>query len=388
MAKTIDHSKTKREETVAGNGAVGQELSLFEAFDPLNGAQFQVMDHTGAIVSPQWMPQLSDERMVEGYRLMLTARAVDLRLVSYQRQGRIFTLPPCMGQEAAAAGSAFALEHRDWMVPAFRELAAMLHKGATIKSIFTYYSGSEFGSVFPEDAHLMPITVPISSQLPHAVGIGYAIKYRGGDDVVMAYFGDGGTSQGDFNESLNFAAVFSCPVIFFCNNNQYAISVPRTHQTKSKTIAQKAIAYGMPGIQVDGNDFLAVYRATEEAVKRGRAGEGPTLIEAYTYRRGAHTTSDDPTKYRTKEEEDYWAPRDPLLRFRTYLESRGLWNEDLEKAHMEKIVQEVDVAFKEVENMPLPDADHIFAHVFEQMPDSLKQQKVALENFLKWKEGH
>jgi pyruvate dehydrogenase E1 component alpha subunit len=386
VAKTVEYPKGKVAQQVGGNGT-SAELDLFSAFDPLKGEQLQIMDHNGAIVNPEWMPQLSDERMIEGYKLMLLARTIDTRAVSLQRQGRLFTLPPCKGQEAAAAASAMALEKSDWVVPAFRELAALLYKGVPIKTVFLYHGGNELGNVYPDDIHVMPNTVPISSQLPHAVGIGYAINYRGGKDVAITYFGDGGTSEGDFSEAMNFAAVFSCPVIFFCNNNQYAISVPRSKQTKAKTLAQKAIAYGMPGIQVDGNDFFAVHRATLEAVQRARAGHGPTMIEAVTYRLGAHTTSDDPTKYRTSEEEAFWAVRDPLVRMKLYLESRKLWNDDQERDFIESSEKQVDAAFKEAEATPLPNVEHIFSHQFEQMPDQLKQQKVDFEKFLQWKEG-
>jgi pyruvate dehydrogenase E1 component alpha subunit len=363
------------------------EPSLFEAFDPLQGQRLELLNSNGEIVSPQWLPQISDDKLVHAYEMMILARVADIKAVNLQRQGRLFTLPPAMGQEAAAVGSALALEARDWLVPSYRELGALLVKGVPLSRIYTYHSGSEQGSVYPPEIHVMPSSVPISSQLQHAAGIGHAIVYRGGKEVVITYFGDGGTSQGDFHEAMNWAAVFSCPVIFFCNNNQYAISYPRRKQTKAKTIAQKAIAYGMPGIQVDGNDLLAVYRATQEAVNFGRAGKGPVLIEAETYRLAAHTTSDDPSKYRSSEEEEQWKPRDPLLRMKKYLVGRGLWNDEREVQTHEEAARMADAAFKIAEAVPPNSPDDIMAHMYEHQPEELKEQLRALKDYLKWKEG-
>jgi len=360
---------------------------MFETFDPLKGRQLEVLDAEGKIKVKKWIPQLDDDKLVEAYKTMLYARVADIKAVSLQRQGRIFTLPTNMGQEAAAVGSAMAIKQSDWMVTAYRELGAWLVKGFTMKQYFLYFGGSEEGSRLAENARMTPTAVPISSQLPHAVGIAHAINYRGEDDVVLAYFGDGGTSQGDFHEAMNWAGVFNCPVIFFCNNNQYAISLSRKKQTKAETLAQKAIAYGMPGIQVDGNDFLAVYRATSEAVNHARSGKGPVMIEAVTYRMGAHTTSDDPGKYRTKEEEAEWQEKDPLKRMKIFLEGKGLWDDEKEEKH--KSVSEADVSrqFKEVENAGSTSVDDIFKYQFAELPDSLKQQQAELQDFLDRKES-
>jgi pyruvate dehydrogenase E1 component alpha subunit len=360
---------------------------MFKTFDPLKGKQLKIMDENGIIVDEKNMPGLTDEQVVEAYKFMLYARQVDLKAVAYQRMGRLYTLPPNLGQEAAALGSAMAMEKEDWMVPAFREMAAWLYKGATAKGLYLYWAGSEDGNVTPEGTNFMPSSVPVASQVPHAAGIGFAIKYKGEKKAVIAYFGDGATSEGDFHEGLNFAGVFKAPVVFFCNNNQYAISVPRHMQTAAETLAQKAVAYGIPGIQVDGNDFFAVYRATKEAADYARAGNGPVLIEAVTYRRGYHTTSDDPTKYRTAEEEAEWEKKDPLLRLRKYLEAKGLWDENKEQAHIEESAKDIGAQFKEVEEYPRTPLESIFKYTFEEMPDVLKKQKVAMEKFLKWKEG-
>lgn len=363
------------------------EISLFDAFNPLKQKRLAILDEHGKIVDPQWAPLLSEERLLLGYRTMLLARVADLKAVSLQRQGRLFTLPPNIGQEASAVGSALALEAADWMVPAYRELGAWLLKGVPLERVYMYHGGSEFGNVITAGTRVLPTSVPIASQLLHAAGIGHAINYRGGREIVITYFGDGGTSEGDFHEALNWAGVFNCPVIFFCNNNQYAISLPRERQTRAETLAQKAVAYGIKGIQVDGNDMLAVYRATQAAADHARAGNGPVLIESVTYRLGAHTTSDDPTKYRDSEEEALWKLRDPLLRMRRFLESQNLWSEQRETHAMADAQQQADAAFQKAEKWPANSPDEIFNHVYEQAPPELQRQSASLKAFLKWKEG-
>ncbi|NIP41571.1 MAG: pyruvate dehydrogenase (acetyl-transferring) E1 component subunit alpha [candidate division Zixibacteria bacterium] len=361
---------------------------LFKTFDPLKGKQLRIMDENGKIVDEKNMPDLNDDQVVEAYKYMLYARQVDLKAVAYQRMGRLFTLPPNLGQEAAALGSAYALDkEKDWMVPAFREMAAWLYWGATAKGMYLYWAGSEDGNVTPDDVNFMPSAVPVASQVPHAAGIGYAIKYKGTDQVVITYFGDGGTSEGDFHEGMNFAGVFKLPVIFFCNNNQYAISVPRRIQSAAKKLADKAIGYGMPGIQVDGNDFFAVYAATKEAANYARGGNGPVMIEAETYRRGYHTTSDDPTKYRTAEEEAEWEVKDPLVRMKKYLEDKGLWDDDKENDYVKHAKKDISAQFKEVEEYPRTSLEQIFKYMYEEMPDILKRQKVEMEKYLAGKEG-
>lgn len=361
--------------------------SLFDAFDPLRGQKLEILDEHGALVGEEWLPELSDEKLLDAYRMMLLARVADLKAVSLQRQGRLYTLPPSLGQEACAVGSALALERDDWMVPAYRELGAWLVRGVPLSRVYLYFAGSEHGNVYPHGVRVLPASVPISSQLLHAAGIGHAINYKNRKEVVITYFGDGGTSEGDFHEALNWAAVFHCPVVFFCNNNQYAISHPRARQTKSETIAQKAIAYGMPGIQVDGNDLLAVYRATKEAVNHARAGRGPVLIEGVTYRMGAHTTSDDPSKYRESEEEEIWKARDPLIRVRLYLEAKGLWNDAREEQAKADAQKTADEEFAEAEKWPANSPAEIFDHVFAARVPELEAQAAALKDFLDGKEG-
>src|SRR6266705_4577438 len=286
-------------------------------------------------------PKLSADELKSLYRAMVLGRRLDERMVRLQRQGRIGTFAPIKGQEASQMGTAFTLRRADWMVPSFREIAAMIWRGWPIEKLLLFYAGHVEGGRPADDQHDLPITIPVSTQLPHAVGLAYAAQYRGDDVVVMAYFGDGATSEGDSHEAMNFAGVWHVPVVFVCQNNQLAISVPLKKQTHSRTIAQKALAYGLPGLQVDGNDVLAVYAATKEAVDRAREGNGPTLIECVTYRLGVHTTADDPTKYRAEEEVRAWEQKDPLTRFRAYLEKRNLFEAGLEQRVDEEIAEAV-----------------------------------------------
>src|SRR5436309_5696418 len=275
-------------------------------------------------------PKLAPGELRSLLRAMVLARRFDERMVRLQRQGRIGTFAPIKGQEASQLGSVVTLRATDWMVPSFRETAAMIWRGWPIEKILLFFAGYVVGGRRAPDQRDLPITIPVGTQLPHAVGLAYAAQYRGDDAVVMAYFGDGATSEGDFHEALNFAGVWHVPVVFVCQNNQWAISVPLKKQTHAKTIAQKALAYGLPGLQVDGNDIFAVYAACKEAADRARGGAGPTLIECVTYRLGVHTTADDPTKYRATEEVAAWAKKNPLTRFTAYLKKKRLLDEGLE----------------------------------------------------------
>ena len=319
-------------------------------------------------------PKLADTDLRSLYRAMLLARRLDERMVRLQRQGRIGTFAPTKGQEAAQIGSIFSLRPTDWMVPSFRETAAMIWRGWPIEKLLLFFAGHLEGGQPAPDQHDLPITIPVATQLPHAVGLAYAAQYRGDDVVVMAYFGDGATSEGDFHEAMNFAGVWHVPVIFICQNNQWAISVPLKKQTHSRTIAQKALAYGLPGLQVDGNDVLAVYAAAREAVERARAGDGPTLIECVTYRLGVHTTADDPTKYRSEAEVAMWEQKDPLTRFRAYLEKRNLLEEGLEQ----RVDEEIAEAIRRFESTPPPDPLVMFDHAYAELPPDVQAQRDAM----------
>src|SRR6266849_5459728 len=324
-------------------------------------------------------PKLAGEDLRALYRAMVLGRRLDERMVRLQRQGRIGTFAPIKGQEASQLGSVFTLRRTDWMVPSFRETAAMIWRGWPIEKMLMFFAGYlEGGQPAPEQRDL-PITIPVSTQLPHAVGLAYAAQYKDDDAVTMVYFGDGATSEGDFHEAANFAGVWHVPVVFVCQNNQWAISVPLKKQTNSRTIAQKALAYGFPGIQVDGNDVLAVYAASLKAVERARAGDGPTLIECVTYRLGVHTTADDPTKYRSAEEVAAWERKDPLTRFSAYLRKKNLLEEGLEA----QVDAEIAEAVARFEAMPAPDPLTMFDHVYAELPPHLKAQRESLARRLR-----
>lgn len=361
----------------------GGNLMRFDIIKPISEDQhYRILDIDGKIINEKDLPNLTDEQLLYLYRTMLFSRTIDEKVLSYQRQGRMLTYAPNLGQEAAQVGSAYAMEKDDWLVPAFRELGAWLVRGVPLKNILLYWYGNEWGSHFPEGVKVLPISVPISSQLQHAAGIGIANNIKGEKNVVVTYVGDGGTSEGDFHEAINFAAVFNAPVIFIIQNNQYAISTRRAIQTKSETLAQKAIAYGIPGILVDGNDIFAMYSATKEAIDRARNGGGPTLIEAYTYRLGSHTTSDDPTLYRENEEVEQWKKKDPILRFKKYLLSKNLITEEWDDNLKEELEKIVTTTFEEIENKSDTEIDDIFKYHYEKMPPQLEEQLKEYKEFL------
>lgn len=356
-------------------------MGLMEDYHPLKGKMFQILKPDGTL-QPGGKPPLTDQETLALYQKMVFIRLADQRALSLQRQGRFGTYAPIWGQEACQVGSTYPLQKGDWVFPAFREIGAALMMGISLKNFYLYWMGNEMGSRAPEGINMMPVSVPVGSQTLHAVGAAWAAKIKGDKIVTIAYFGDGATSKGDFHEAMNFAGVFKAPTIFFCQNNQFAISVPRSLQTASKTIAQKAIAYGFDGIQVDGNDLFAVIMATKEAVEKARSGAGPTLIEGVTYRFGPHTTADDPTKYRKEEEIEPWKPLDPLVRLRLYLKGRGLWNEEVETRITEEAQKEIDQTVKEAEAVPTPEVEEIFKYVFAEMTPPLKEQLEYLKSTL------
>lgn len=358
---------------------------IFDDFDPKEDKIFRIIDNEGVTVNDTLMPEIDDETVVKAYKAMLFARTADEMAVSFQRQGRMYTYPPNMGQEAISVAAGMVMRDNDWLVPAFREMGAWLAKGVSLKEIFLYYMGNEEGSNFKKANHMLPFSVPIGTHLLHAAGIGYSINYLKKDEVVFTFTGDGGTSEGDFSEALNFAAVWKAPVIFTIQNNQYAISVPVRNQTKSLNLAIKSYSYGIPGIKVDGNDFFAMYAVYKQAFEYAKAANGPVLIEAFTYRKGAHTTSDDPTKYRSKEEELEGEKTDPLKRMKKFIDQKSIWKED-EKKLLEKYKSEIDQQFSEAENLSPYQLEDVFRHTYVDMPDDLKKQKAEYEKFLKWKE--
>ena len=349
----------------------------------------QILDEEGN-ADPALDPDLGGEQLTKIYRAMVLAREADQRMLKLQRQGRVGTFGPCTGQEACVVGPAFAMGETDWFLGAFRELGVRLVRGEPLINPYLFHNGYEEGNMQPDGGpkRLLPISIVVGSHTLHAVGIAYAMKYRSEKSAVVVTFGDGATSQGDFHEALNFASVWQVPVVFICQNNQWAISLPRHKQTRAKTLAQKAIAYEMPGIQVDGNDALAMYKATRDALNRAKAGEGPTLIEAVTYRLLMHTTSDEPKRYRSEEEEKTWWQREPLIRFRRYLNKRGMWSDEKEAALREDVKKEVDLAVKEFESLHDFKPDAPFDHVFGTRHEVIEEQRQEFLATLTKENGH
>lgn len=338
-----------------------------------------ILDPEGK-VDTELEPSLPDDLLLDLYRAMVLGRRFDERLLALQRQGRIGTFPPITGQEAAHLGAVAALRKDDWMVPSFRETAAEIWRGRSLESVILGNNGFNEAAAIDPPGPTLPVSVPVGSQMLHAVGIAWAARYRKTDQVVMTFFGDGATSEGDFHEALNFAGVFQVPVVFLCQNNQWAISIPRSKQTRSGTIAQKAVAYGMPGLQVDGNDVLAVYSAAKEAVARARAGQGPTLVECVTYRMAMHTTADDPRRYRSDDELEGWKAKDPIVRFERYLQGKKLLTkkkvEAIEAAVRDQIQTAVDRAEELMTSMG--DPLDMFAHAYADLPPHLLAQRSEL----------
>ena len=322
-----------------------------------------VLDEKGnETVTPA--PSLTDEELKRMYELLVLARTFGQRALTLQREGRLGTYPSILGQEASQLGSALASEKGDWLFPSYRESGVYIALGFPLHMLLQYWAGDERGMRVPEGMNVLPVCIPVGTQIPHAVGAAMAAKYRKDRAAAIVYFGDGGSSRGDFHEGMNMAGVFKLPVVFLCQNNQWAISVPRDRQTASKTIAQKAVAYGFEGIQVDGNDFLAVYKATRDAMAKAKEGGGPTLIECVTYRMSDHTTADDASRYRPKEETEKWKARDPLLRMRLYLEKKGLWTEAYQKDAEAHATAMVDEAQKNAESVAAPDPKDMFTYTY------------------------
>ena len=355
---------------------------LFKDYDPLKKKQLQILDPKGKIVNADLEPKLSKELLLKMYKTMTLGRVADIKALQYQRQGRMLTYPPNRGQEATQVGAISALEDRDWLSPAFRELNMFLYRGIGLDKLYLYWYGNEWGNHFPLEKRCLPVNVIIGSQVTHAAGLAYASKILKKDEVALATIGDGGTSHGEFYEGLNFAASYNAPLVVVIQNNQYAISTPRKKATKAETLAQKAVAFGIPGIQVDGNDILAMYVATKFAVDYARKGNGPVLIEAVTYRLGAHTTSDDPTIYRSNEEVEQWEKKDPMIRFKKYLMDKGYWSEEEDVKLDEENNKHVGDTFKEVEKTGDADLLDIFQYTYKEMTPQLTEQYEEMKKFL------
>jgi 2-oxoisovalerate dehydrogenase E1 component len=337
----------------------------------------RILDAHGELVGDD--PGLDSELYQKMYRNMVLSRELDRRMLALQRQGRIGTYAMLEGEEAVQIGSALAMEPNDFVFPSYREHGVQVTRGLPMEVLLAYWKGLPNAGWDMEKYRTGIVTVPIASQLPHAVGYSYITKLRGEPTVTSVYFGDGATSEADFHAGMNFAGVWKTPTVFICANNLYAISVPYEKQTASETIAQKAEAYGFAGLRVDGMDPIAVYLATKVAVQRARDGRGPTLIEAMTYRYGPHATADDPALYRSKDEEAEWKKKDAIERLRRFLENRGEWDERTgEKVAME-VTDSVDAAITAIEAQPLPERDDAVRHGFTRIPPHVAEQLNALE---------
>lgn len=340
-----------------------------------------ILNPDGSLAAGARCP-MSDAQLLAALELMARSRAVDGRGVSYQRQGRIGTFAEVRGQEAASTGSALALDPAtDWVVQAYRELPALLNQGMSLVQYWQMCIGHPNGWAFPEQVRVMPLQIELGAQMPHAVGLAWGMRLQQQPGVVIGYIGDGATSEGDFYEAGNLAGLTRAPVVLICQNNGWAISTSRAQQTRAETIAAKAAAFGIPGYVVDGNDVMAMYAATRHAVARARAGEGATLIEAQTYRIGAHNTSDDASRYVDTAQQEHWAARDPIDRLRAYLIAAGLWDTQRDEALRARCLAETDAAFSAaVEQSQARAPAMLFDHVYRTPPARLAGQRQHIES--------
>ncbi|HEY8449198.1 MAG TPA: pyruvate dehydrogenase (acetyl-transferring) E1 component subunit alpha [Bacillota bacterium] len=332
----------------------------------------QVLTPEGTVVGE--LPLLDDEQLRGFYRWMVLGRTFSQRMVALQRQGRMGTFGPLDGQEAASVGIAAPLAAEDWLIGSYREILAYFVKGVPPLAIMKLYRGY-VSDTYPREARCLPIQIVLATQMLHAVGVAMAIQYEGQRAVAVGVCGDGATSEGDFNEALNFAGVYRAPAVLVVQNNGWAISVPRSRQTAAETLAERGPAFGVPGYLVDGNDVLAVYQVMADCVARARSGDGPALIEALTYRLGAHTTADDPKKYRSQAEVEEWQRRDPLVRFRRFLFDRGLLSDQEDRELEEQVRAEIQAHVDALEALPPEDPEKVFDLVYAETPPSLERQR-------------
>ncbi len=371
----------------AGAGAAAEPAAARVPPHPPETPLFQVICPDGSVADPDALAEVGPDLLVRLYRAMWRSRELDKRMTALQRQGRIGFYGTSTGEEAAVFGSAAAFEERDWIFPALRQGGVAIWRGYDLVQYVSQCIGNDVdvlrGRQMPchyaeRDINQVSWSSVIASQLPQAVGAAVAARYRKDDVVVAGYLGDGATSEPDFHVAVNFAGVYRAPCVFICHNNQWAISVPFSAQTASAGVAVKAKAYGIPGVRVDGNDVVAVYLACREAVARARRGEGPTLIEALTYRLLGHTTADDPDRYRDEGEAKAWAELEPLSRTRALLEETGLWDESREHALAAVVKSEIDRAVAQAEGAGPPAEDTLFDDVYAELPPALQEQRDEL----------
>ncbi|MHB1908790.1 MAG: pyruvate dehydrogenase (acetyl-transferring) E1 component subunit alpha [Nitrososphaerales archaeon] len=346
----------------------------------------QILDSDGVISSKAYS-RIGSKDLLQAYYNMTLTRMLDDKLIGLQRQGRMGTYVSCAGQEATQIGTVMAVSKNDWIFPMYRDMGMIIQAGVTVKELLDRMFGNSedrtLGRDLPnlfawKDRHIVSFAAPIASHLPLAVGFALAGKLRKENLVTIATFGDGATSSAEFHVAMNFAGVYRTPTIFICENNQYAISVPVSQQTASETIAIKAVAYGVKGMRVDGNDLLAVYSSVKDAVDKARNGSGPVLIECVTYRLGSHSTADDWKKYRTEDEVEKWKKRDPLRRLKIHLESMKLWNEEKENELRSRIENEINSTISESEKLPLPSPETLFTDVYSTLTQNLAEQSKEL----------
>ncbi len=336
----------------------------------------QILNAQGEVVNSDRLPKLSDEKLRDIMHKMVFTRIWDDRAVKLTRQGRLGFYAPVAGQEGSMIGSETATDRQDFILPSYRDVPQAVWHGWPLYQAFHYSRGHQHGGAIPEGVNVLIPQIIIGAQIVQASGIAMAFKLRKERRAAVTYIGDGGTSQGDFYEGLNFAGAYRLPAVFIVQNNQFAISMPVSQQTAAARLADKAAAAGMPGVQVDGMDVLAVYAATSEALERARAGDGPTLIETVTFRFGPHTMSgDDPTRYRTKDLETEWKAKDPLVRFRAYLEKKGLWNQSDEEAVIEEARTAVTDALAKADATPAMSVEGLIDSMFAQLPAKLAAQR-------------
>ncbi len=333
------------------------------------------------------MPKVSDELLLKMYRLMFQIRRFDERAVKLQRSGRLGTYPMITGQEASQCVPPLALKPTDWVVPTYRGGGVYFARGMQMRYALLYWAGDDRGTHFPDGSNDMIFSIPVGTHLTQAAGLAWGEKLKKTKGVALTYCGDGTSSKGDLHEALTFAGQFKLPAIYLIENNHWAISVPRERQSASETLAQKAWGYGVAGLQVDGNDALAVYKAVTDAVARARAGEGPTLLECETYRVSHHTTADDATRYRSDKEVESWKKRDPIARMKKFLTARKLWDEKKEKALAEATEAWIDGEVEAYESFPPPNPLDMLANNYEHAPRALIEQRAELEELLKFKGG-
>ena len=333
-----------------------------------------ILDEHGRFDEELGAGLIPDEDVVELYKHMTTCRHLDEIAFKLQRSGRMGTYPENRGQEATSLGAAYALRPDDWLVTCYRENAGLFWRGLPMEYVLLHWMGDERGNQIPEGLNVTPLAIPIGTQMLHATGLAWASKYRGEDGIACTFFGDGATSEGDFHEAMNFAANLDIPVVFFCQNNCWAISVPTRIQCSAPTIAQRGLGYGMDCVQVDGNDIFAVVKVVRDAAERARTTNRPTFIEAITYRLGDHTTADDARRYRDEEEVEMWKLRDPLIRLRGWLDARGLWEDSKQAKLLEDADEQINAAVQRANDIePMPPSE-FFAHMFKSMPANLQKQ--------------